>query len=217
MNVTSETVQNLINSQDFGDRLKGINALRKLPPSQAFVLIQPLVTDQNSRIRYIAVSQLSTLGKENLDLTLELLRDRLLNDSEIDVKAAAADAIGGLKLTVAFEDLKQVYQNTDQWLLQFSIVAILGELGDPRAFDLLQEVLKSENALLQTTAIASLGELEDQRAIPLLLPFVNHEDWQLRHRLAQALKHFNNPEVKEALQILAEDTAQPVAQEAIIS
>lgn len=209
-----EIVQNLINSTDFADRLKALNALRQIPAPDAFKIIQPLINDPNSRIRYAAVSQLSSLGQQNLDLSLELLRDRLFNDSEIDVQAAAADAIGALKLTVAFNDLKQVYQNSDQWLLKFSIVAILGELGEPNAFDLLQEAVQSDNLLLQATAIASLGELADHRAIPILLSFVSHEDWQIRHRLAQALKHFDTPEIKEALQKLANDEIEIVAQEA---
>lgn len=217
MNITPENVQNFLNSSDFGDRLKGINALRQLPAPQAFTMIQPLVKDQNSRIRYAATSQLSTLGQENLDLALALLRDRLFNDEEIDVKAAAADAIGGLKLTAAFEDLQKVYQATDQWLLQFSIVAALGELGDRRAFELLQEALKSDNPLLQITAISSLGELGDPQAIPLLLPFANDEDWQVRHRLAQALQRFNTPEVKATLAKLAQDPIEAVAYAVIVN
>jgi HEAT repeat protein len=216
MNITPENVQNLLNSPDFGDRLKGINALRKLPAPQAFIMIQPLVTDQNSRIRYAATSQLSTLGQENLDVALELLRDRLLNDEEIDVKSAAADALGGLKLTAAFEDLQQIYHQTDQWLLQFSIVAALGELGDRRGFTLLQEALKSDNPLLQITAISSLGELGDPQAIPFLLPFADHEDWQVRHRLAQALQRFNTPDVQATLGKLAQDPIEAVAH-AVIS
>ena len=212
--MTPEDIKNLIQSDDFGDRIKGINALREIPASQAFIMIQPLIKDKNTRIRYAAVSQLSVLGKENLDQALELLKDRLFNDSEIDVKAAAADAIGGLKLTVAFEDLQRAYNDTNEWLLQFSIVATLGELGDTRAFDLLAEVLQSDNSLLQTTAIASLGELGDTRAIPLLIPFVDNEDWQIRHRLAQALKRFDTPEAKDTLQKLAEDEVEQVAYEA---
>jgi len=52
------------------------------------------------------------------------------------VKAAAADAIGGLKLTAAYDDLVAVYQQSCDWLIQFSIVAALGELGEPRGFEL---------------------------------------------------------------------------------
>ena len=196
MSLNPESVKELLYAKDYGDRIKGINQLRQLEPAVAFELIQPLIKDQNDRVRYAAVSQLDTLGTQDLDKSLELLRDRLFNDGEIDVKAAAADAIAALKLTAAFDDLQQVYQETSDWLLQFSIVAALGEMGDPRGFDLLKEALQSETALIQTAAINALGELGDRRAIPLLIPFATDPDWQIRHRLAQALGHLGGEEIR---------------------
>jgi HEAT repeat protein len=214
MSINPESVRQSLDSENYGDRIRGINQLRQLDPAIAFEMIVPLVKDDNVRIRYAAVSQLDTLGKQDLDFTLELLRDRLYNDPEIDVKAAAADAIGGLKLTVAYEDLQQSYHQTSEWLLQFSIIAALGELGDLRGFDLLEEALASNNELLVTAAISSLGELGDDRAIPLLIPFVANEDWQIRHRLAQALGRFSTPEVRATLEQLAKDSVEVVAKEA---
>jgi len=207
-------IQQLLDSSDYGDRLSGLNLLRQLPAQEGFSMIKPLIKDKNARVRYAAVSQLDTLGHIDLDAALELLRERLFTDSEIDVRAAAADAIAGLKLTVAFEDLRQAYEKSSEWLLQFSILASLGELGDIRAFDLLKEALTSPNELFRTAAISSLGELGDPRAIPLLLPFLTDEDWQIRHRLAQALGHFQTPETQEALKKLSLDTFEQVALEA---
>ena len=63
MSATPESVQTLLNSDNFGDRLSGINQLRQLDPATAFELIRPAVTDKNVRVRYAAVSQLSSLGK----------------------------------------------------------------------------------------------------------------------------------------------------------
>lgn len=214
MTLTTESVQKLLEAEDFGDRLKGINQLRQLDKETAFQLIQPMIKDKNGRVRYAAVSQLDTLGNVDRQKSLELLRDRLFNDSEADVKAAAADAIGGLKLTEAFPDLAQVYQESSDWLIQFSIIATLGELGDNRSFDLLKQALESDHNLLQTAAISSLGELGDQRAIALLIPWIDNPDWQLRHRIAQALGRLGGAEVKEALEKLALDEFEPVAQEA---
>jgi len=172
------------------------------------------VTDANARVRYAAVSQLDTLGDQDLSRTLTLLRDRLLNDSEPDVQAAAADALGALKMTEAFEEMKQLYHQSSEWLLQFSIVAALGELGDSRAFPLLEEALSSETSLIQTAAISSLGELGDPRAVPLLVPFATDSDWQVRYRVAQALKPFDTSEARSALEALANDSVEQVAQEA---
>jgi HEAT repeat protein len=214
MSVTPESVKELLRSDDFGQRLSAVNQLRQLDPAIAFELIQPAIADQSVRVRYAAVSQMATLGKQNAPLSLEILRRCLLEDPEPDVQAAAADALGALKLTEAYEDLERLYHQTSEWLVKFSIVAGLGELGDPRSFQLLETALKSDNELVKTAAIGSLGELGDERALPLILPYASNPDWQIRYRVAQALSHFNSPEVRAALEKLAQDEMEPVAQEA---
>lgn len=214
MSVTRESVQELLSSQDFGQRISGVNQLRQLEPAVAFELIQPIVTDTNTRVRYAAVSQLDTLGNQDLPATLTLLRDRLLNDSEPDVQAAAADALGALKLTEAYEDIQRLYHQTSEWLVQFSIIAALGEMGDPRSFELLQEALNSETSLVQTAAISSLGELGDERAVSLLIPFATNADWQIRFRVARALSRLGGVEAHSTLETLAKDENPEVAKEA---
>lgn len=214
MSVTPESVRDRLSSEDFGERLSALNQLRQLDPSIAFEIIQPAITDPSVRVRYAAVSQMSTLGQCNPSLALEILRRCLLEDPEPDVQAAAADALGALHLTDAYEDLERLYQQTPEWLVKFSIIAALGELGDSRSFDLLQTALQSDNALIQTAAIGSLGELGDERAIPLLLPFASNEDWQIRHRVTQALSRFDAPEARAALESLSKDPMELIAQEA---
>jgi HEAT repeat protein len=214
MSVTPDSVRNRLNSEDFGERLSALNQLRQLEPSIAFELIQPAIADQSVRVRYAAVSQMSTLGRCNLAMALETLRRCLLEDPEPDIQAAAADALGALKLTEAYEDLERLYHHTPEWLVKFSIIAALGELGDPRSFALLETALQDENSLIQTAAIGSLGELGDARAVPLLMPYVTNADWQIRHRVAQSLSHFEGPEVQAALEQLSNDEMEPVAQEA---
>lgn len=214
MTSTPESVQTLLDSDDYGDRLSGLNHLRSLDPSLAFSMIQKLVVDTHVRVRYAAVSQLASLGKQNPALALDLLRDRLLNDPESDVKSAAADALGALKLTEAYPDMAELYHSTSEWLVQFSIVACLGEMGDPRGFDLLTEALSSPVELVQTAALIALGELGNPDAIPLLTSFLSHPDWQIRYRLTHALERFGDPVVQTALETLAQDSVEQVAQEA---
>lgn len=214
MTITPESIKELLDSEDFALRIRGLNQLRQLEPNIAFNLVKPLIEDKNTRVRYAAVSQLDTLGQSDKQASLAILRDRLFNDPEPDVQAAAADAIGGLKLVEAFDDLNQTFHQTSEWLVQFSIVAALGELGDPRGFDLLAEALQSNNNLLQTAAIGSMGELGDTRAIALLAEFVDHEDWQIRYRLVQALGRLGGEQAQEIINQLVEDDSEQVAEEA---
>ncbi|MBD6617638.1 HEAT repeat domain-containing protein [Komarekiella sp. 'clone 1'] len=214
MSITPESVKQLLSSADLGDRLRAVNQIRQLEPVIGFELVQDAIGDSNARVRYSAVSQMDTLGSQDLQLSLDILRDRLLNDPEPDVQAAAADCLGALKLHEAFEDMQQLYHTTDEWLIQFSIIATLGELGDPRAFELLKEALSSDNELVQTAAISSLGELGDVQAVPLLAPYATNPDWQIRYRVVQALTHLNNAEAKSILKTLTDDEVEAIATEA---
>lgn len=214
MSITADSVQQLLSSEDLGDRLKAVNQLRELEPATAFQLIQTAIQDQNTRVRYAAVSQMATLGQQDLSTSLTILRDRLINDPEADVKAAAADALGALKLRETFDDLQRLYYETPEWLVKLSIVAAIGVMEEPRAFDLLQEALNDENALIQTMAISAFGELGDHRAVPLLAPYASNPDWQIRYRVAQALNRLGGDDAQPILQQLAQDELDLVAQEA---
>jgi HEAT repeat protein len=213
MSITPELVRESLSSEDLGDRLRAVNQIRDLEPAIAFELVQVAVTDSNSRVRYSAVSQFDTLGAQDLDLSLDILRG-LLKDPEADVQAAAADCLGALKLQTAFDDLQQLYHNTPEWLVQFSIIAALGELGDPRGFELLKEALSSDVELVQTAAISSLGELGNQQAVPMLAPFATSSDWQIRYRVTQALGRLGGAEAKSILETLVNDEVEAIALEA---
>lgn len=209
--MTPQAIETLLTSDNFSDQIRGLNHLRNLDPALAFPLLKPLISDPNPRIRYAAVSQLDPIGAVNLAESLELLRERLFNDSEIDVQSVAADVIGGLKLTEAYPDLEQAYNNTQDWLLQMSIVATLGEMGDPRGAELLKTALSSPQSLIRTAAIGALGDLGDPSIVPLLLPLVEDEDWQVRYRLALTLGQLPTPEGLAALERLSQDEAEQVA------
>ncbi len=214
MSVTPESVKQMLSSEDLGDRLRAVNQIRELEPAIAFELVQTAIHDRSARVRYSAVSQMDTLGGQDLSTALTVLRDRLFNDPEPDVQAAAADCLGALKLTEAFEDLQQLYHTTPEWLVKFSIIATLGELGDPRSFELLTEALNSENDLVKTAAISSLGDIGNMQAIPLLVPYATDPDWQIRYRVVQALNRIGGPEAHSTLENLANDQVEAVAQEA---
>ena len=213
MTATPDQIRELLSSENLSDRLRAVNEIRTLPPDRGFELIQLAIGDANTRVRYAAVSQFDSLGGQDPARSLELLRG-LLADPEPDVQSAAADCLGGLKLTEAYEDLAALYASTPEWLVRFSILAALGELGDRRAVDLLLAALSSENELEQLGAIGALGELADERAVPHLLPFVSNSDWQVRHRLSLTLGRFSSEAARAALETLSQDPVAQVAEAA---
>ncbi len=211
MTITPDTVKEKLASEDLGDRLRGVNEIRQLDPAVGFELIQTAITDENARVRYSAVSQFDTLGTQDLDKSLNLLRG-LLQDPEADVKAAAADCLGGLKLVAAFDDLQQLYQSTSDWIIKLSVIAALGELGEPRGFEMLKQALSEDNDLVKTAAISSMGELGNTEAVSVLAPYASNSDWQIRYRVAQALNRLGTPEAKPILESLANDEVEAVAE-----
>ena len=215
MVISPDQIQQQLASEDLGQRLRAVNLLREIDPAVAFKLIQTVVSDPSARVRYAAISQFSSLGHQDKTTALTVLREALYHDSEADVQAAAADSIGGLKLIEAYDDLVTVYNKTSEWIVQMSIVACLGELGADGSFDILQQALQSENSLVSLTAIGAMGELKDPRGVPLLLPFVENDDWQVRHRLAQALSNYlQTPQAENVLPTLttlASDSSEIVA------
>jgi HEAT repeat protein len=211
---TPESIQKLINSEDLGDRLRAVNQLREIKPAIAFELIQTAIADQNTRVRYAAVSQLASLGNQNRTKSLEILRGCLLHDPEVDVQAAAADALGALQLKSAFEDLQQVYQTTPEWLVKMSIVAAFGEMDEPKGFEILKDALQGDHSLIQTVAISALGELGNPDAVPLLVPYATDEDWQVRYRVVQSLNRLGGALAQETLKQMAQDPVAQVAEEA---
>ena len=208
------SIDRLISSENKGDRITALNLIRELEPEIAFGYIKQLVTDNNTRVRYAAVSQLATLGSQDLAGSLIILRDRLVNDPEPDVQAAAADSIGALKLTDAFDDLQNLYETTPEWLVQFSIIAALGELGDPRGLKLLETALANDTSLVQTAAIGAIGELGNPDGVESLIPFVTNPDWQIRYQLARSLRNLGGDLAAQNLAILATDSVEQVAKEA---
>ncbi len=211
MSITPDSVKKQLESEDLGDRLRGVNEIRELEPAIGFELIQSAIKDENARVRYSAVSQFDTLGTQDLDKSLNLLRG-LLQDPEADVKAAAADCLGGLKLVAAFDDLQQLYQSTSDWIIKLSVIAALGELGEPRGFEMLKQALSEDNDLVKTAAISSMGELGNTEAVSILAPYASDSDWQIRYRVAQALNRLGTPETKPILENLANDEVEAVAE-----
>jgi len=214
MDVTPDSVRELLESEDYGKRIHAVNQMRYLESAIAFELLMKASTDSNARVRYAAVSQLSSVGDHNREAAADLLRRCLLTDAEMDVRAAAADSISAMQLTELFDDLREMYTQTNDWIIQMSIIASLGELGDPRGFELLQQALESDNELIVTSAIGALGELGDRRAIDLLRPFAASEDWQMRYRLVQALNRLGGDEAIAILQGLTDDDVEHIAREA---
>jgi len=189
--LSAAEINELLKSGDGADRARGINQARFLSPNECLEALLVAVKDKNAQLRYAAVSQLAVAGKADPQRTLEIVKEIVANDSEPTVQAAAADVITGLGLPESFDLLQQLYTTSNDWMLRFSILSGLGELGDPRAYDLLVEALQTagdDSPLIKIGALGSLGELGDPRAIETLKKFVDDADTAIAERAKAAIE-----------------------------
>ena len=209
--VNAEELNRLAASEDWGDRIKAINQVRELPAEEAFLLLSQLANDPNTRVRYAAISQIGTLDLADKTTPLPLLRDRLQTDAEVDVRAAAAAALGDLKQPGTVDHLLVALEREDEWLMVLSIIAALGELGDLAAFEAIQAAASNDNVLIRATAASALGDLGDERGLPSLQTLASDEDWQTRHRVCIALGKIGGNTARSYLETLATDPEEQVA------
>ena len=86
------------------------------------------------------------------------------------------------------------------------MIRALGWIGDPRAGELLIEVLGGEQASLHAVAAQALGKLPaDPAAADVLLARLGSEDWRVRQYAADGLARLGEPRAIEPLRALLKD------------
>lgn len=194
---TDPPVAEQLASADFLERIRGINRIEEISTTSDRVsALVPMATeDPIQQVRYAAIARISNFDHEELssqdaEKVLAAARFVLLNDKEPSCQSGAADLIAGLKLSDGFDDLVDTFNRTTDWMLKFSIAAGLGEMGDPKAFGFLTEILEDnkegQDLLLITAALGALGELGDKRGIPVIEKYLENEDASIRERASIA-------------------------------
>eukprot|EP00188_Purpureofilum_apyrenoidigerum_P002999 Plantae.Rhodophyta-Purpureofilum_apyrenoidigerum.ctg30456.p1 GENE.Plantae.Rhodophyta-Purpureofilum_apyrenoidigerum.ctg30456~~Plantae.Rhodophyta-Purpureofilum_apyrenoidigerum.ctg30456.p1 ORF type:complete len:225 (+),score=47.60 Plantae.Rhodophyta-Purpureofilum_apyrenoidigerum.ctg30456:63-737(+) len=190
MATNKDDVMSLVMSGDNFNRLKGVNMARDLEPMDCLETLSLTSKDPDLNVRYATVSQLAEAGKADPTKALDLLRDLIAHEKDSSVRAAVADAFCAIGIPEAYDDVESIFRDSDEVMVQFSILAGLGELGNPKAFGLLKEVLEDDSTeeLLKVAAIGALGELGDKRAEDIIRPFTQVEDATIKTRAEQALQ-----------------------------
>lgn len=190
--IPPEEVRALLSSADYVDRISALNRSRALGDERLGILLDLVRSDPNAQVRYLAVAQLIDAGADDKAAVLDVVRDVMANDAETSVRAGAADVVCGLRLVEAYDDLLACYEANADWMVKMSVVAGLGELGDPRAYEFLVGVLEGEDVsgmgMLHTAAVGALGELGDPRAVDVVRGWMDSEDGMMRDRATDAYK-----------------------------
>jgi len=146
-------------------RSRAAIALGKIGDSQVVQSIVEALKDQEAEVR---ISAVTTLGNFCEPSTFDNMADLLLEDPQIEVRQAAARALGSTGhpqalyyLMVALEDPFWWYERENEANVLLDAIHGMGTL----ALDPLLEALKTSEATVRRFAAVLLGRLADESAI----------------------------------------------------
>jgi hypothetical protein len=147
-------------------------ALGKIGDSAAVPALIKLFRDSSKIVRETAGTALVYIGQASVDPLIETLKDK-----DFVVRCHAARALGGMTTDYQIgrtwvrepkvvDALIAMLKDPDRAVREDATIA-LGQIGDPRAIDVLIEAMK--DGAVKRHAIASLGMIGDARALPPVL------------------------------------------------
>ncbi|AFZ02332.1 HEAT repeat domain-containing protein [Calothrix sp. PCC 6303] len=200
-------IQTDLNNPDFQFRLKAIASLKDYDSEIAIPLLKTKLHDSEFLVRsFVAMA----LGKQQTADSFAALMQMIKFDDTPNVRAEAANSLS-LFGRVAVSHLVTTFFQDDHWLVRRSILGALVDLETTsELLDICIEAIKGEDSTVQESAVDAMGTLANtdvhDASISQLLNLVNHESWRVRQRVAYSLKRFENPQAKEALQLLRKDS-----------
>jgi arylsulfatase A-like enzyme/HEAT repeat protein len=138
-------------------------ALGMAQDRRALARLRDLAVAEDPALRRRAARALARLGDPR---AVDGLAEAL-HGSDEEEALEALRALGGLPVPEALEPILEVLADDH---LRYRAALVLGELGDPRAFDVLLSLAQRDPTDdVRANAVAALGALGDRRAVPFLL------------------------------------------------
>ncbi|MEH2151281.1 HEAT repeat domain-containing protein [Nostoc sp.] len=199
-------IQAELKNPDFHYRLKAIAALNDYESEVAVPLLTSKLHDSEFLVRSFVARG---LGNQQSAESFAALMQIMKFDDTPNVRAEAANSLS-LFGRVAVSHLVLAYYQDDHWLVRRSILAAIAEMDCPEElFDICVQGLKDEDFTVQESSVDGLALLADSNqhdaALAQILTLVNDESWRMRVRVSYALKRFDEPEAKAALNQLRQD------------
>lgn len=115
-----------------------------------------------------------------------------LKDKNVNIRQAAAEALGQIKDPRAVESLIGALKDED-WFVRATAAGALGEIKDPSAVPALLAALRDKDGDVGGWAAWALGQIKDPSAVPALCEALRDEKWQVRPMAAGALGKIKDP------------------------
>jgi HEAT repeat protein len=166
-----------------------INALRQQAPADSLRPLAGMLHGEFPGRRNAAHSVLIEMGARTPATLIQAL-----DDPSPDVRQAAAEVLGSLRLAPAVAPLAScLYQAGEITAVREAAAQALGKIGDRAATPALIAAAADAAAEIRLTAIQALGQLDDERAVPPLLEMMQLDVASLP-TIIEALGNLGQPE-----------------------
>jgi HEAT repeat protein len=188
-------------------RLQAIAGLRHFPKT-AEVTAQLLESTQEGSVPH-RLRAVQTLGEVRASAATPTLVRLLAFDPAIEVRGAAARALGQLKSVDHLPDLEEALR--DRFFVKCQAIAAMAEIRDPTSLPVLLSLLRDSQVEVQYHAAVALGELGDERAMRPLELLMKSESDVARRGAAKALVKLGHPRGEQLLQDAARKRRRPLS------
>ena len=178
-------------------------------------------------IRFLAAKRLGTEvgvalmqdapAREAKAITTRLID--LLDDPEAQVRSAAAQAIGHLRLATANDALVAALADPNEWV-RVQVADALGRVGDATLAQVMAGHLEAEREPhVRATLVKSLGAIGDEKMLPVLALLLDDADNRVRANTVEALAQLQTKktDLKKTLGKLANDPSNRVRANAALA
>ena len=144
------------------------------------------------------------LANERVVAAVEPLLARL-EDTDVSVRSAAANALGSIRSEKAVEPLLARLENPDPSMRSAAANA-LGSIGSEKAVEPLLARLENPDPSMRSAAANALGSIGSEKAVEPLLAHLENPDPSMRSAAANALGSIGSEKAVEPLLARLEDT-----------
>jgi HEAT repeat protein len=179
----SEVLVELLHAGDLSIVSKALAGMRKFPALTALPVLVELAGHPNVDIRRHTLEVLAEI-KEGV--SYEILEQRLLSDSSVEVRAAAARGLGRIGDRKAIPCLERALQ--EESAVRSAAVLALGVLGDDSVVPALLASLKDPIPEVRYQALSGLGKLKATSAVRSIRGMLEDSDEVVRLCAEKTLK-----------------------------
>lgn len=162
---------------------KIVDALRRIRDTRATLPLVDALDTPSSRLRRRIVEALGVIGDPSARVALQNV---LSQDTNEDVRAAAAKALGVLGDPAAVPALREALTETAD--VRVKALIALGQFNDPSVRNAVREMLADPVPQVRYQAINVLKDLADPETIPDLEPLVLDQDGLVKRGALTALE-----------------------------